>query len=136
MTWDKPRQSAYAAGLNPRDGADAALVVVRRLLQTLRSENAELCLNRSLIDHSEYNLLKSHALLALNRCAPKLVCADPNPLLQTALQEVVVELETNRRLLETQLRAAQAVAEIIARAIREVHSDGTYTLMPSRLVSL
>jgi hypothetical protein len=93
-------------------------------------------LNRGIIDHSEYNILKSQALLALNRCAPKLVYADANPVLHAALQEVVLELETNRRLLATQLQAAQAVAAIIARAIREVQSDGTYTRMSSRVVSL
>jgi hypothetical protein len=136
MTWGKPRHSIYAASLKPPDGTDAALAVVKRLLQTLQSENAELSLNRSMIDHSEYNLRKSQALLALNRCAPKLVCADSNPTLQTALKDVLVELETNHRLLATQLQAAQSVAAIIARAIREVQSDGTYTRMPSRAASL
>ena len=136
MTWLNARQSVSAASVKATDGTDAALAVVRRLLQTLQSENAEVCLNRGMTDHSDYNILKSQALLALNRCAPKLVYAETNPALQTALQEVVVELETNRRLLATQLQAAQAVAAIIARAIREVQSDGTYTRMSSRVASL
>lgn len=118
--------------VKPADGTEAALALVRRLLHTLQNENAEVRLNRGLVDHSEYNVLKSQALLALNRCAPKLAYADRNPALQTALQEVIVELETNRRLLATKLRAAQAVAATIARAIREAQSDGTYTRNPPR----
>ena len=35
-------------------------------------------------------------------------------------------LEANRRALGVQLKASVAVAEIIARAIREAQSDGTY----------
>jgi hypothetical protein len=136
MSWRDARPSFPAAGLKPMDGTDAALAVVRRLLQSLQNENAEVSLNRGMIDHSEYNLLKSQALLALNRCAPKLVYAETNPALLAALQDVVVELETNRMLLATQLEAAQAVAAIISRAIREVQSDGTYTRIPSRVASL
>ncbi len=132
MTWLETRHSASAASSKPADGTEAALAVVRRLLHTLRSENAEVNLNRGMIDHSEYNILKSQALLALNRCAPKLAYADSNPALQTALEEVIIELEANRKLLATQLQAAQAVAAIISRAIREVQSDGTYTRMQSR----
>ncbi len=135
MTWDRPRQSLHAASRKPADGADAALVVVRRLLRTLESENAELSLNSSVIDHSEYNLLKSQALLALNRCAPKLLCAGSNAALKQALEDAVAALETNHRLLATQLQATQAVAAIIARAIREAQSDGTYTRTPFRTVS-
>ncbi|MFY9657984.1 MAG: hypothetical protein WAK01_15630 [Methylocystis sp.] len=135
MTWDRPRQSLEATSLKPTDGADAALAVVRRLLQTLQSENAALSLNSGMIDHSEYNLLKSQALLALNRCAPKPLCAGSKPALRMALAEAVAALETNHRLLATQLEAAQAVAAIIARAIREVQSDGTYTRTPSSAVS-
>jgi len=135
MTWDRPRQSLHATSLKPADGADAVLTVVRRLLQTLQSENAELRLNSSTIDHSEYNLLKSQALLALNRCASKLLCAGSNADLQLALEDAVAALETNHRLLATQLQATQAVAAIIARAICEAQSDGTYTRMPSRIAS-
>ena len=36
------------------------------------------------------------------------------------------ELEINHRLLRTQLKAAQTVSSLIARAIREGQSDGTY----------
>jgi len=132
MSWLEPRPSPPAASPKPADGTEAALAVVRRLLHTLQNENAEVRHNRGIIDHSEYNILKSQALLALNRCAPKLAYADANPALQSALEELVIELETNRRLLATQLQAAQAVAAIIARAIRDVQSDGTYTRMPSR----
>ncbi len=38
-----------------------------------------------------------------------------------------MRLETNRRLLSTQLKAARAVSDIITRAIRDSQSDGTYS---------
>ena len=43
------------------------------------------------------------------------------------LAELNAALETNERVLGAQLRASIAVAEIIARAIRDGQSDGTYT---------
>jgi hypothetical protein len=134
MTWDRPRQSLHAMSHKPADGADAALAFVKRLLHALESENGELSRNSAVIDHNEYNFRKSQALLALNRCAPKLLRAGSNAALQQALEDAIAALETNHRLLSKQLQATQAVAAIIARAIREAQSDGTYTRMPFRTV--
>ena len=90
-----PRLASCAAASKPAEGTEAALVVVRRLLQTLQDENAALRLTRGMIDHTEYNIRKSQALLALNRCASKLAHGEANPALQGALEELIIELETN-----------------------------------------
>ena len=52
--------------------------------------------------------------------------------MREALAELAVELEINRRALGMQLKASIAVAEIIARAIRDSQSDGTYTALAWR----
>ena len=52
-------------------------------------------------------------------------CARRSPISQAAL-------EANRRALGVQLKASVAVAEIIARAIRDGQSDGTYTALAWR----
>jgi hypothetical protein len=66
-------------------------------------------------------------LLELKRLAPALADTQVGPILRVALADLYTKLETNRRMLRTQLRAAQAVTNIIARAIRESQSDGTYS---------
>jgi len=47
--------------------------------------------------------------------------------LAAALGDLQRRLETNRRLLSTQLKAARAVSDIITQAIRDSQSDGTYS---------
>jgi hypothetical protein len=102
------------------------LPVVDRLRQTLDEENADMA-RRGPVDYRAYNLRKSQGLLELNRLAPALAGNQVGPVLRAALADLHAKLETNRRMLRTQLQAAQAVSEIIARAIRESQSDGTYS---------
>ncbi len=52
--------------------------------------------------------------------------------LREALADLHVKLEINRRALAVQLKACAAVSEIIARAIRDGQSDGTYTALAWR----
>ncbi|MGD0640593.1 MAG: flagellar protein FlgN [Roseiarcus sp.] len=105
------------------------LPVVDRLRQTLDEENEDIA-RRGAVDYRAYNLRKSQGLLELNRLAPALAHNQMGPVLRAALADLHAKLETNRRLLRTQLQAAQAVSNIIARAIRESQSDGTYSAQP------
>ncbi len=82
------------------------------------------------VDYHAYNLRKSQGLLELNRLAPAFANHQIGPVLRAALADLHAKLETNRRLLRTQLLAAQAVSNIIARAIRDSQSDGTYSAHP------
>ena len=66
-------------------------------------------------------------MLELNRLAPALADKQVGLVLRAALADLHAKLEINRRMLRTQLKAAQAVSDIIARAIRESQSDGTYS---------
>lgn len=105
------------------------LPAVDRLRQTLEEENADIA-RRGRVDFHAYNLRKSQGLLELKRLAPAIAGNPIGPILHEALVDLHAKLEANRRTLRTQLKAAQAVADIIARAIRESQSDGTYSARP------
>jgi hypothetical protein len=102
------------------------LPAVDRLRKTLDEENKDIA-RRGRVDYHAYNMRKSQGLLELKRLAPAIAGNPIGPVLRDALIDLQAKLETNRGLLRTQLDAAKAVAEIIARAIRESQSDGTYS---------
>jgi anaerobic glycerol-3-phosphate dehydrogenase len=95
-------------------------------LQTLDEEN-EVILRRGPVDYDAFNRRKSQGLLELNRLTPSLAGMRLGPALAASLAGLQSRLETNRRLLSTQLSAARAVSNIITRAIRDSQSDGTYS---------
>jgi hypothetical protein len=102
------------------------LSAVDRLRKTLDEENNDIA-GRGRVDYHAYNMRKSQGLLELKRLAPAIEGNPIGPVLRDALIDLQAKLETNSHLLRTQLDAAKAVAEIIARAIRESQSDGTYS---------
>jgi len=112
------RHPNFAAANSGRSQSPLAMIlpVVDRLRQALDEENQDIA-RRGPVDYRAYNLRKSQGLLELNRLAP-------------ALADLQAKLETNHRMLHTQLKAARAVSEIIAKAIRESQSDGTYSARP------
>jgi hypothetical protein len=123
------RHPNLAAANSGRSQSPLAMLLpaVDRLCQTIDEENEDIA-RRGPVDYRAYNLRKSQGLLELNRLAPALANNKPvSPVLRTALADLHAKLETNRRMLRTQLQAARAVSEIIARAIRESQSDGTYS---------
>jgi hypothetical protein len=126
-----PRLTA-SNGARPTGSAEAVLSVLVQLTEAVRSENEDILSRRPGINHHEYNLKKSQALLVMNRLAPLMAQAGASSPLRASLRDLRAELETNQRLLGLQLRAAQAVSDLIARAIREGQSDGTYSALPWR----
>jgi hypothetical protein len=106
--------------------AAAALPIIERLNATIEAENRDLERGRR-IKYEAYSLSKNQGLLELNRLIPSLAGgASPGPL-RDALADLHAKLEINRRSLAVQLKACQAVSEIITRAIQDGQSDGTYT---------
>jgi hypothetical protein len=107
--------------------AAAALPIIERLVATLDAENRDLEQGRR-VKYESYSLSKNQGLLELNRMIPALAgaAAAAGPL-RVALAELHAKLEINRRSLAVQLKACQAVSEIITRAIQDGQSDGTYT---------
>jgi hypothetical protein len=116
-TKPKPESAASALAM--------ALPVVERLRLTVAAENDDIAQGRP-VPYEAYSLRKSQGLLELNRLLPALERASAAGPLREALADLNAKLEVNRRALGVQLKASAAVADIIARAIREGQSDGTY----------
>jgi hypothetical protein len=111
--------------------AAAALPIVQRLVAAIEAENRDLEQGQR-AKYEAYSLSKHQGLLELNRLVPALGAATAAGPLRDALAELHAKLEINRRALAVQLRACQAVSEIIARAIQDGQSDGTYTALAWR----
>ena len=108
--------------------AAAALPIIQRLVATIDAENRDLEQGRR-VKYEAYGLSKNQGLLELNRLVPALSGAIAAGPLRDALAELQAKLEINRRALAVQLKACRAVSEIIARAIQDAQSDGTYTAL-------
>ncbi len=115
----RPQSGALAA-------AAAALPIVERLRQTVEAETADIEQRRP-VHYEAYSLRKNQGLLELNRLVSAIDRTTLIGPLRAALADLHAKLEINRRALAVQLKACAAVSEIIARAIREGQSDGTYT---------
>src|SRR5574340_1440218 len=111
--------------------AAAALPIVERLSATLDAENRDLERGRR-VEYEAYSLSKNQGLLELNRLVPTLSGATAAGPLRDALAELHAKLKINRRALAVQLKACEAVSQIIARAIQDGQSDGTYTALAWR----
>ena len=107
--------------------ADAmALAVVERLCETVAEENDAIA-RRLAFDHHGCGLRKSQGLLELSRVSAAFAGAAPGAGLRNAVGRLTSVLEENQRRLRVRLEAAKAVSNIVARAIRDSQSDGTYS---------
>jgi hypothetical protein len=111
----------------PSPAAAAALPIIQRLVATVDAETRDLEQGGK-VKYEAYSQAKNQGLLELNRLIPALAgaAAAAGPL-RDALAELHARLEINRRSLAVQLRACEAVSQIITRAIQDGQSDGTYT---------
>jgi hypothetical protein len=104
----------------------AALPIVERLIATIEAENSDLEHGRR-ARYETYSRSKNQGLLELIRLVPALAGAVAAGPLRDAFADLHEKLEINRRSLAVQLKACEAVSNIITRAIQEGQSDGTYT---------
>jgi hypothetical protein len=109
----------------------AVLPILERLRQTIDEETKDIGAGGR-VRYEAYSFRKNQALLELNRLIPSLGRAVADRPLCEALAELHAKLEVNRRALAVQMKACAAVSEIIARAIRDSQSDGTYTALAWR----
>jgi hypothetical protein len=110
----------------PRGVAALVLPVVERLHAAVVDENEGIRQRRP-VDYEACNLRKSQGLLELNRLASLLGDARGNPQVRDALASLHAALDENQRLLRVQLGAARKISTLIAHAIHEGQSDGTYS---------
>ena len=126
LSTDKAAQRG--AQMRPDDPAAAPPVekAIARLEDVLDQETTALRA-RGAIDLKSFNNRKSHGLLDLSRALRVYEGTEPDALLRARLSGLRQKLEENRRVLKIHLDAVRENAAVIADAIREAESDGTYT---------
>ena len=123
------RHPNFAAANSGRSQSPAAMIlpVVDRLRQALDEENQDIA-RRGPVDYRAYNLRKSQGLLELNRLAPALAGnAGRSRSSRGARRPSGQAGDQPPHAAARSCTAAQAVSDIIAQAIRESQSDGTYS---------
>jgi hypothetical protein len=114
----------------PADSAAAAPApldrVIDRLEEVVDQETAALR-NRAAIDLRDYNNRKSQGLLELNRALRGLDGPPKDKAILTRLAGLRAKLDVNRAVLGMHLAAVREVATVLADAIRDAESDGTYS---------
>ncbi|WP_051953216.1 hypothetical protein [Methylocapsa aurea] len=130
-----PRQDAFAKPDSPaRQGQSAAMSeafvkTIERIERLLDLETEMLKQHRPIVLH-DFNHKKSHGLLELTRTMDALRALDDPAVdfdVRAPLARLRVKLESNLAMLQMHLNAVGEIAEIIARAIQDHESDGTYS---------
>src|SRR5262249_44758112 len=110
----------------PAEPAVGALTAALGRLEDVISEETRALEARHSLDLQDFNLRKSRSLLELTR----IVRALPPSLLDDGLRVRIDRLRNglnrNKELLRIHLSAAQEIAEVLASAITDAESDGTY----------
>lgn len=133
-TYQNANRSAPPARPDPaalRAGEDrAAFAVVEKTIERLEllidQETAALQ-SRTAVDLKDFNDRKSLGLLELTRAMRPIEGAPPDPVLHGRLLRLREKLEINRAALRTHLEAVREISTIVADAMRNAESDGTYT---------
>jgi imidazoleglycerol phosphate dehydratase HisB len=103
-----------------------ALSAIERLTDAVQRETLDLS-GRGPVDYRAHCQRKSQGLLELSRLEPIIASYRAHPRLRAALNDFIVKLDANHKLLHAKLNAARTVAEVVSRAISEGQSDGTYS---------
>jgi len=124
------RSNGLGVAPRPGEGTLAAPApldrVIERLEEVVDQETAALR-NRTAIDLKDFNNRKSQGLLELNRALRGLDNPPKDRTVTTRLAGLRAKLDVNRAVLETHLAAVREVATVLADAIRDAESDGTYS---------
>jgi hypothetical protein len=99
---------------------------IERLEEAVEQETAALK-SRTRIDLREFNDRKSQGLLELTRAMRHMEGMQPEPALMTRLAALRAKLEINSATLKLHLDAVREVSAVMADAMREAESDGTYS---------
>jgi hypothetical protein len=104
---------------------DAFGKAIERLEQVIELETQVLLENKA-ADLHEFNHRKNFGLLELTRTM-RALDGTPSEQVRTLLVNLRAKLDRNRKALDIHIRAVQEISAIIAKAIRDSESDGTYS---------
>ena len=102
--------------------------IVDRVEHVIESETTALTQNRR-IDLSVLHRQKRQGLLELSRIMRTIAGTGADAEAGRRLAQLADKLETNRVVLDRQLRAVREVADIISLSLQASESDGTYSRM-------
>jgi hypothetical protein len=109
-----------------REAQSLVAKAVERLEEVIDQETAALR-SRTAVDLREFNDRKSHGLLELTRVMRHAEGTAPDQALLQRLSSLRAKLETNRAVLKMHLDAVLEVSTVMADAMRNADSDGTYS---------
>ena len=113
-------------------GMPAGLMrTIERLKETLEQETAGLRA-RAQLDLKDFNTRKTHGLLELTRAMRHLAKGGMTEAVAARLSALRVSLEINQSVVKMHLEAVREVSTIVADAIRDAESDGTYSVSIGR----
>lgn len=110
-----------------RHGAGCAAIeqAIQRLAVVVEQETASLK-GHMAIDLNDFSSKKNQALLELSRAMRMLDGAAPSRGVLESLGDLRTKLDLNRAALKVHLEAVREISSILADAIRDADSDGTY----------
>ena len=112
-----------------RENKEADTILGRAVLrlEEIVDQETTALRSRTPVDFNAFNTRKSQGLLELSRALRMLGNATPSENTKAALRRLREKLDLNREVLQTHVEAVREVASIIAEAIRNAESDGTYS---------
>lgn len=111
----------------PVDPALQALLNTITGLEAVIDEETEALKTRGPVDLENFSNRKSQGLMELNRSLKQLEAMQNQKVVAARLDSLRSKLATNQAALQLHLEAVREISGIIASAIREQESDGTYS---------
>lgn len=123
--------AAMGAGARPFEEKGTGMLslvesAIERLEETVEQETAALNM-RAGVDLREFNDRKSQGLLELTRAMRHFEGTAPEPALVTRLARLRSKLDRNSVALRMHLDAVREISAVMADAMRDAESDGTYS---------
>jgi hypothetical protein len=110
-------------------GGSAQMVVEKAIerLESLVDEETAALRSMAKVDLKDFSNRKSQGLLELTHAMRALPAGEAQQVLRPQLKSLRAKLEVNQSVLKMHVEAVQEVAMIMATAIRDFESDGTYS---------
>jgi hypothetical protein len=124
------RANSLGVAARPAEGPPVANVPLERAIERLEEvvdQETMALRSRAAIDLKDFNNRKSQGLLELNRALRGFDGLANNQVARARLEGLRAKLDVNRAVLKTHLEAVREVATVLADAIRDAESDGTYS---------
>ena len=116
----------------PSDPALSTFMTIMDRLETIVEDETQALSRNRPGRIGETGQRKRQGMLELGRAMRRLPRSGADAQVQARLIRFAAKLEDNRRLLDIHLRAVRGVADLIAKTMREMDSDGTYSRLAGR----